>query len=127
MKFFTFIMLVISLDSSNFKPEGENPVFYYGTTFGHYFQILHKLGKYEEMLKLTSDQTIEKFGAEKLIEFYQNMNFSYPLKLKAKNGNTLFYQTIIFGTNRTLKFHFCIANGKCRVIFHKLDPKNPFF
>ncbi len=127
MKLFTCILLLLTLNSSQINQEDENPALYLGTTFGHYFQILHRLGKYEKMLELTSNQTINHFGAEKLIDFYQNMDFSYPLKLKALNGNTLFYQTIIFGTKKTLKFHFCIENGKCRVIFHKLDPKNPFF
>jgi hypothetical protein len=104
MKFFACILLILYIDSSNFKTEGENPALYYGTTFGHYFQILHRLGKYEEMLALTSSQTIEKFGEGRLLDFYQKMDFSYKLKLKARNGNILHYETQIFATKKTLKF-----------------------
>lgn len=118
---------MLSACSFHLKHEDENPVLYYGTTFGHYFQILHKLGRYNEMLALTSGQTINRFGSEKLLDFYQNMDFSYSLKLKAKDGNTLIYETKIFATKKTLKFHYCIENGKCRVVFHKLDPINPFW
>jgi len=118
---------MLYIDSPKIRLEDENPVLFQGTTFGHYFQILHKLGRYNEMLALTSDQTINRFGSEKLLIFYQNMNFSYPLKLKAINGNTLFYESQIFATKSTLKFHFTIEEGKCRVVFFQLDPKNPFF
>lgn len=121
------VFALSAYQTPRFSQTDENPAIYFGTTFGHYVQILHKLGRYEDMLEVTSSETIKKFGKDKLLMFYEQMDFSYTLKIKSLNYSTLFYETVIFGTKRTLKFHFCIENGKCRVVFHKLDPKNPFF
>jgi hypothetical protein len=126
-----FIAVVFGLFSFQFQAPrfsqtDENPAIYFGTTFGHYVQRLHKLGRYEEMLEVTSFETIKKYGRDKLLMFYEQMDFSYTLKLKSMNSCTLFYETVIFGTTRTLKFHFSLENGKCRVVFFQLDPKNPF-
>jgi hypothetical protein len=129
MKTLPHLILAIVFCSFHFSDgkNHENPVLFYGSTFGEYFQRLHKQGKYTEMLEVTSSETIKKFGRDKLMMFYEQMDFSYTLKLKSMNSCTLFYETVIFGTKRTLKFHYCIANGKCKVVFHKLDPINPFW
>jgi hypothetical protein len=125
LPYLIFAIVFCSFHLSDVKNH-ENPVLFYGSTFGEYFQRLHKQGKYTEMLEVTSSTTIKKFGRDRLLRFYKEMEFSYTLKLKSMNSCTLFYETVIFGTKRTLKFHFSLENGKCRVVFQKLDPKNPF-
>jgi hypothetical protein len=123
---FILFVLLCSFKEGRQYHNDENPAIYLGTTFGHYFQVLYRQGRYTEMLEVTSSTTIKKFGRDRLLRFFEEMDFSYRIKLKSLSETTLFYETKIFGTKRTLKFHYCIENGKCKVVFQKLDPKNPF-
>lgn len=58
----------------------QNPVGYYmGSSFGDYFQTLYKMDKFDEMLEVTSEKSIQEHGVEKILEFYKNMDFAYEL------------------------------------------------
>jgi hypothetical protein len=118
--------IVISLILSLTAPNDCNPVLYQGSSFGQYFQILHKTGNYSEMLNLTSESTIKKHGKEKLLAFYQEMDFSYPLKLKAFNNGVLFYETEIKATKKTIQIPVFIEKGDCKIQFDKLNAAKPF-
>lgn len=106
--------------------ELNNPAIFMGSTFGEFFQILHRTGKYDEMLVYTSKQTKEKYKKKDLISFYQNMNFSYPLKLKAYKDYTLYYQTNTDATARTIQMLVSIENDTCKMIFNYLKNEKPF-
>lgn len=118
--------IVISLILSLITPKDCNPVLYQGSSFGQYFQILHKTGNYNEMLTVTSESTIKKHGKEKLLAFYQDMDFSYPLKLKAFKNGILFYETEINATKKTLQIPVFIEKGDCKIQFDKLNASKPF-
>jgi hypothetical protein len=107
----------------------SDPVFFMGSSFGEFYQSLHKLGKYEEMLLYTSVETKNKFAEDELISFFKNMQFSYPLKLKAisaDDASTLLYETQIGATNKTIQFLYKIENDTCKAFFNDLDVNSPF-
>lgn len=118
--------IVISLILSLTAPNDCNPVLYQGSTFGQYFQILHKTGNYNDMLAVTSEGSLKKHGKEKILNFYQEMEFSYPLKLKAFKNGILFYETEINATKKTIQILVVIENGNCRIHFDKLNAAKPF-
>jgi hypothetical protein len=118
--------IVISLILSLTAPNDCNPVLYQGSSFGQYFQILHKTGNYIEMLNVTSESTIKKHGKEKLLAFYQDMDFSYRLKLKAFKNGVLFYETEINATKKTIQIPVVIEKGGCKIHFDKLNAAKPF-
>ena len=126
MKTLMLIVFILGKLSPKSQIKDESPVLYYGTTFGEYFQMLHKLGDYESMLRVTSQSTIKQFGQKRLLAFYQEMEFSYPLKLKAHQGNILYYFTTILATKKTIQIVYSIEHGKVKIVFDKLNPKSPF-
>lgn len=104
----------------------DDPALFMGSSFGEFFQVLHKTGRYEEMLLYTDQATKEIFTKEELMEFFQNMNFSYPLDLRAEQGNVLLYKTTIDATEKTLQFPFRIENDTVRAVFEELNVNQPF-
>ena len=119
-------LLVLPILLSLTTPKDCNPVLYQGSSFGQYFQILHKTGNYNEMLAITSETSIKKHGKEKLLNFYQEMDFSYKLKLKAFNNSILFYETEINATKKTIQIPIVIEKGECKIQFDKLNVAKPF-
>jgi len=115
----------INSDSSQKLP---NDIYMLGTftTFGNYFQILWKTGKFDDMLKITSSQSIKKFGKEKILEFYKNMYFGYFIKLKSTNNNadnkmtTLNYETKIYATGDMVRINVIVENDTAKIILKDL-------
>lgn len=129
-KFFIILLVVIvpyriSL-SQEPKTDLSNPAIFLGSSFGEFFQMLHKTGEYEQMLIYTSKETRNDFNDEALLKFYSNMNFSYPLKLKAFKQSTLYYKTSINATSQTIQLPVVVENDTCRIVFKALNFKNPF-
>lgn len=109
---------------SDYKPFA-NPVFMYGSSFGNYFQILYKTGKFEEMLKLTSSESIKKFGKNKILNFYKNMDFAYTIKLKSLNKEgdltTLNYEGQVVATKKMLRINVIIENDTAKIVLKNLN------
>lgn len=104
----------------------SNPVIFLGSNFGLFFQGLHKRGEYDQMLVYTSKLTKEKFTKDELLSFYQNMNISFPLKLKTYRNKTMFFQTVIGATQRTIQLPINIENDTCKIIFNNIKIQSPF-
>lgn len=109
----------------------DNPAIFIGCSFGEFFQMLHKTGKYDDMLKYTSTSTRITFSNEQLLDFYKNMKFSFPLKkLKAmidsSDCKVLLYTTSIDATIKTIQLKVIIENDTCRVVFESLNDRAPF-
>jgi hypothetical protein len=69
------LTLIILIYGANLKAQTysgdkpfSNPSFMYGTNIGQYFQTLYRLGKYDEMLKFTSQESIKKYGKDKILD-----------------------------------------------------------
>lgn len=116
-------------EKGNSKPSYalmKDPVLFLGSTFGQFFQMLHKTGDYEQMLTYTCKKTKSNFSRGDLLLFYQQMNFSYPLKLKAYKNGILYYRTTIGATQSTLQMHVVIENDTCKITFDTLKIQKPF-
>jgi hypothetical protein len=117
-------------DEKETLPSLDNPAIFLGTSFGEFFQVLHKTGQYSLMYAYSSSETKLLFSKEQLLSFYQKMLFSYPLKLKAlKNSNgqeVLLYQTSIDATKRTIQMNVIVESDTCRIIFVSLNYQTPF-
>lgn len=108
----------------------DNPAIIMGSSFAELLQIQYKIGKYEDMLKYTSSSTRLKFSNDELLEFYKHMQFSCPLRLKAiKKENeiqTLFYETNIDATQKTIQICVVVEKDTCRILLDTLNVKTPF-
>lgn len=104
--------------------EFNNPVFIMGSSFGNYFQSLYKLGKYDQMIKFTSTESIRRMGGkDKVKELYANMKFAYDMKLKSQSfeGDTtiLNYETGIYATKHMLRLPVIIENDSTKLVLSK--------
>jgi hypothetical protein len=122
----SLIILSFVASMGYFSPKDCNPVLFQGSSFGQYFQILHKTGNYDEMLAVTSESTLKKYGKKKILNFYKEMDFSYPLKLKAFKNGVLYYETEINATKKTIQILVVNEKGECKIYFEKLTIAKPF-
>jgi hypothetical protein len=116
---------VSTLDKTNSIKEFENPFIIYGTTFGNYFQTLYKIGNFNEMLNFTSKSSIEKFGEDKILNFYRNMDFAYEIKLHSHNKNgdvtTLNYTAGIIATRKMVRIDVVVENDSTKIVLNNLN------
>ncbi len=54
------------------KSDFSNPAIIYGVDFLTFFKSLRKLGKYDEMVKFTSSESLDKYGQSHLTSYYEN-------------------------------------------------------
>lgn len=101
-----------------------NPGFMLGTNFGQFFQTLYRYGKYEEMIKFTSSETIKKYGKQTLLEYYENCDFGYNIKLKAKSQEgkyfILTYKANIMATNKVVRMKTVVENDSAKIVLDNL-------
>lgn len=109
----------ISLDEN--KPF-SNPAIIYGTDFGNFFKTLYRQGKFDDMIKFTSQRSIDEFGEDVILEFYKNeMEFGYEIgkaKSQSKIGDvtTLNYDANIDATNVVVRLDVVIENDSCKIV-----------
>lgn len=117
-----------TIQSESFRM--DNPALFLGTSFAHFLQSCHKIGDYKQMLLYTSVETRAVYGDSVLLEFYQYMQFSYPLKLKSVHWSgiryTMYYSTNIEATEKTIQIIGVIENDSCKLVIQKLDFEKPF-
>ena len=102
-----------------------NPVFFggTGTSFGNYFQALYKIGRFDDMLKLTSSGSISKYGKANILKMYENMEFAYTIKLKSKTGTdtiVLNYEAGIYATKSMVRIPVVIENDTAKIVLRNL-------
>lgn len=110
-----------------------NPVFIYGSSFGHYFQTLYRNNQYETMLSFTSSRTKSKFGKQTLVEFYQN-KFKFDFQLGCPSNISSQRDTITLtytkayqiATRRKITIQCVIENDSTKILLNELIP-NPFY
>lgn len=106
----------------------SNPILIYGTSFGNFFQMLYKQGKFNEMLKFTSSGSISKFGSAQIVNMYKNMAFAYDMKLKSTTGSdtlVLNYEAGIYATKNMIRIPVIIENDTAKIVLYNLkDLKN---
>lgn len=120
------------------KPEKKinafsNPALIFGSSFGHFFQCLLRLGNYNDMLKFTATKTRIKFGSAKLLNYYQNdLKFDYELggltnTYTTGDTITLVYSNAqIMATRKLIRLKVIIENDSCKLLLSNLN-SNPFY
>ena len=110
----------------------SNPALIYGSSFGHYFQTLYRNNQFEQMICFTSDKSLQRFGKEKVLDYYKhNFKLDYELgKLSnviTQNGITYLTYTCatIQATRRKLVIPCVIENDSLKIILETLIA-NPF-
>ncbi len=110
-----------SVDSN--KPF-SNPSFMMGTNFGQFFQTLYRLGRYDEMLKFTSQESIKKYGKDNILDYYQNCDFGYKIKIinKTTDGKyyILSYNANIMATNKVVRMKTVVENDSAKIVLDNL-------
>jgi hypothetical protein len=106
------------------------PALYMGSTFGQYLRICKITGNYPQLLACTSMETRRKYNDSLLTDFFQNTQFSFALRLKAIKWNgekfTMFYNTTIEATQKTIQINGVIENDSCKLILDFLNLDKPF-
>jgi hypothetical protein len=110
------------------KGEFSNPAIIFGTDFLTFFKSLRKLGKFDDMIKFTSSESIEKYGKSELVKLYQNsfnnMSDSKLLNLES-NGEgkyTMYYSNSEFATKRAFDIKVVIENDSTKLVYEKKFP-----
>jgi hypothetical protein len=108
-----------------------NPGMFAGTDFGRFFQRLYINQDYDRMLIFTSKKSRDKFGDNRLLEYYRKMEFGYPLNIKSKyiQGDTIWlnYLTTIKATRKVVKLPISVEGDTVRVIIQSIDCKYLLF
>lgn len=111
----------------------SNPILISGSTFGHYFQSLYRLGLYSDMLKFTSTVTVQRFGKSQVLDYYQSkLKFDFEIgKLTSvlRRDDTLelrFTNAQINATRRMIRIMVLVEGDSCKVVLHNLN-SNPFY
>lgn len=110
-----------SISDSESKPF-SNPAIIYGTDFGNFFKTLYRQGKFDDMISFTSEQSIDKFGEDNILEFYKNeMEFGYEIgkpQSQNKSGNviTLNYDADIDATKVVVRLDIVVENDSCKIV-----------
>lgn len=103
----------------------SNPSLMLGTNFGQFFQTLYRYGKYEEMLKFTSSETIKKYGKNTLLNYYENCDFGYNIKLKSKTQQgkyyILTYNATVMATNKVVRMKTVVENDSAKIVLDNLQ------
>lgn len=114
---------LVQQDESEEKPESlANPGFMLGTDFGNLFKTLYAQGKFEDMILFTSKESIDKFGRDKLLDFYENdLRFGYELgkpHSQTVSGDTitLNYNASIIATKKVVRLSVVVENDTCKVV-----------
>ncbi len=99
----------------------NDPIFYSGSSFGKYLQILSKQGLFDEMVEFTDNESRIIFGDTIIKDFYRNIDFSFDMKLKSLSieGKVtwLNYEALVNITKKTFRFPVVIENNSCRLKF----------
>jgi len=104
-----------------------NPTLINGSSFGHYFQSLYRLGRYEDMTKFTDSGSVSKYGQTQLVHYYQN-KFKFDFELgKLSNltikGDTFFLsysKAQIDATRRLIRIAVVVENDSAKLILSNL-------
>lgn len=100
----------------------SNPAIIYGTDFGNFFRTLYKQGKYDEMIKFTSTESLDKFGEDEVRNFYKNeMKFGYKIgkpHSQTTEGDviTLNYNGDIIATKTVIRINVVVENDSCKIV-----------
>lgn len=125
-----FILITNSSVKGQSKDSGlefdmSNPSMMAGSDLGNLMRRLHVNGNFGDMLKFTSKDSRSRFGDKAIVEYYQQMEFGYTLRLKSKFERDsviwLTYETTILATVRIVRIPVVVENDTARIRLTNLE------
>ena len=102
-----------------------NPAFMMGTNIGSLFKTYYKVGDFTNMVTITSSTTIKKYGREKLLTIYRELNLGFDMAFKKMtvegNEKILHYEVVIHATKQVKRLHVVIENDTARIVPQHLE------
>ena len=121
---------LVSTQNPPLELKYNTPELMLGSDFGNFFKTMHVTGRYKDMLSFTSEETIEKFGNKRLLDYYKRVQLSYPLNLRASvdslDYKILLYKTNISATTKTIQIKVKVENDSAKIVFDSLNKDLPF-
>ena len=111
-----------TLETNTKELDFSNPSVFIGSDFGDYFRTLYKHGKFDDMIKFTSKESLDEFGEDVVRNFYENeMKFGYEIgKPQSSNSNgdyiTLNYNGNIIATKTIIRIVVTVENDSCKIV-----------
>ena len=100
-----------------------NPALIFGTDFVRMFQVFYNQADWESMIRFTSEKSKNEIGLEKLVKYFQRMNFGYSLRINSmkKIGKVylLNYKAKIYATDQIVRCKIVVENDTCRILLPK--------
>lgn len=113
---------LVTLEDDSVELDYSNPTVFMGSDFGNFFKTLYAQGKFDEMIKFTSKTSLDKFGKDKVLDFYKNdIKFGYEIGTphsQTVNGDTitLNYNANIIATKRVVRISIVVENDSCKIV-----------
>ncbi|HUU88794.1 MAG TPA: hypothetical protein VMX17_13715 [Candidatus Glassbacteria bacterium] len=102
----------------------DNPANVFGSNFGDFFISMLGNQHYDMALKFTSKESIQKFGAKKVLESYTSYDYNYKLKVKSiVKVNDMYivkFTTNEFATGKFKEMRVVIENDSCKIVLQDL-------
>lgn len=102
------------------KLDFSDPARVGGSSFGEFFISMIKTQNFDMALKFTSKESIDKFGAQAILEKYKGFSFNYKLTLASsvKEGDTytLKYTTNEYATGKFKTMTVVVENDSCKLV-----------
>ena len=91
------------------------------SSFGQIINVYCKVGKYDELYRLTDQATRAKYSKSAIIEVYKNMamgfEMGFPMNKTTEDGVVwLYYKVDIDATKKILRMPILIENDTCRLV-----------
>ena len=110
------------------KSDFSNPAIIYGSDFFTFFKSLNKLGKFDEMVKFTSSESLDKYGESNLKSYYSN-KFTNVSNCKLTNIEKvsesqykMFYINEEIATKKSFQLDVVIENDSTKLVLNKNYP-----
>lgn len=135
-KTFLYLVLIFSINSGTCQAQVKekpwaNPVLIYGSSFGNIFQQLYLTNNFTMMLNLTASESRRQHSDSVILQYYQQMQFAYPITLlshdRDKNKYKLIYKANINATFQKLKVDIIVENDTARIVLPINFKKSRYF
>jgi hypothetical protein len=101
-------------------PSVNNPALFGGKGFGSAFMGFLRSSNFDYAVRFTSKESIEKYGEDKIREFYKSEKFNFNLKQASMSSDGKYVNirstTYEFGTGKFKDFKISIENGECKLV-----------
>lgn len=110
----------VSKDMVKIDPSMSNPELFLGSGFGSAFMSFIKTQNFDMALQFTSKESIEKHGADVILNKFKSLKTNYTLTktstTKSGNKTTLRYTTNEFATSKYKDFVVVVENDSCKLV-----------